>query len=356
MGRSPHWGVCNVRRCPLRGEIAYLSGRGRCKQRGDRLRLEGNKNGGQNCTGDKKRKAGGEGGKISRLTPNRAARNGRGGAYHQRTKRQKRNKVPWWCPADLTVKEFFDEQEAIDRRRAANRKAPWTENVVLEAAFFERCRRMRDHVSAEIRAAVAGFSLGDTVRVVFGVRFTQSARGAAQQLAEALRISEKCFEQELAEAKCGNGTHRGVVPRTEVARVARAVASTVTRKPGWANLEAFAMAIAEAVRRHKGSNRICFFHSAQVAFDLTSLPLGLNSNLADRGCKAPVLTGSRKGLRAVRACEGGKPTLTSVAQALGVGEKIAQTTLCAYSKYVRWYNWGITCWRCAAKQNLTAKL
>ena len=88
------------------------------------------------------------------------------------------------------------------------------------------------------------------------------------------------------------------------------------------------------------------FHSWEIVLHTLLLPLGLDRCLEDRGAEIASRTGSRRGLQIIQLQEGlsKSPTVADIAARYDMPADKAQTSLCVYSKYVRYWHDGIGRW------------
>ena len=255
---------------------------------------------------------------------------------------------------DLSFDEYLLEQERIDSRRNADpdcKQGRWTDNPLLHYGFFERNDRQKDTVSTECASVVRSACMNAKdetakrdvfVKIFGGVRFTQGRRGAAQKLAEALCVSNEAWSKAIVNSACGAGVYRGVIPRSMVPQRLLKLCDFLRTKSCFDSVEELQSCIADVMKTHRRP----FFHSAQLAFDLTHEPYRTGVCLRDGGRSCPLLVGSRRGLSYVNKFfpKDEPETIASLAKRLSRRPTVIQTTLCAYHKYVKVWNFGINRW------------
>lgn len=340
--------VCIQPGCKANRGISY---NGLCKKcRTDRW-LQGSSAGGSNGTGECKAKA------FKKLNGKRRAANARKGGLLSAIKRNMEHCTQGGDlrPPDLTFQAFVTEQNAIDQRRAAGRAPPWTEHPLLEHGFFERCDRMKDAVSKQLIHAVAGLrrrfqpdqARAAAIRVCAGLRLTQSARGTAYTLA-GVAHSPKLFRLELQQTKCGNGVYRGVVRRVDQPPLIEALVRKFMGIQTFDDVFDAAARVSQTLKLppsgKSATERTSVFHAAQIAFDLIDPRLALGFRVLKKD-DCPLLIGSRRGLNFIRQFTGDSSiTLATLAAECNMDPVCAQTSLCAYGKYVLSWNLGLTRW------------
>ena len=139
---------------------------------------------------------------------------------------------------------------------------------------------------------------------------------------------------------CGARVYRAVIPRRMVPPRLRKFCDFLRTKSCFDSIEELQSCIADVMK----TRRRPLFHSAQ--FDLTHEPYRTGVRLRDGGRSCPLLVGSRKGLSYVNKLfpKDEPETIASLAKRLSRRPTVIQTTLCAYYKYVKVWNFGINRW------------
>ena len=251
----------------------------------------------------------------------------------------------------------MSEMNRMDAKRAAGCDPPWTCNAILHYAFMERPTRKRDATCARLLATTKKIRrlaqlrkvdwIRPLLRVVFGVCFTQARRDAALKLEPHCWSASAC-RHALQTIKCGHHTFHAVISRSALAhcleRLIQPLARALERRTMFADQEDAATQIARRV--YQACGRRAYFHAWEVVLHLMILPVRFKSLLKDGGKTASLRVGSAAGLRILQRQRHLKspPSLADISREHQMAVNDAQTCLCLYNKYVRWYHSGITKW------------
>ena len=337
----PKWEPC--------GHKGPLSNRGVCQACRKKRRLKGNAKGGE-ATGELKVAAGHKGGQWSGMM--RRIRN------FQNTGAISRN-------CDLTLEKMIALMDAQDMGTEPD-------NIILEHARLERTDRIKDrcvkilaNAARNLRRSSAmpqqksqkqGFHCTAfkpwqkcLLRLVLATVFTQGSKEAAPLLLPHVENKVSFTNVFCENVTCGSQTFRGVMCRQTLMKkafwnVEQYIVRKFSSMKMHANLAAFIEDLVRILLPCAG--RRLFFHCSEIAFFMIILPFRLQNLLRDRGREVPVRIGSIEGLRVHKAMTGldAMPTVESVAHELGITQRKAQTSLCIYGKYNRYYHQGIGRW------------
>ena len=246
----------------------------------------------------------------------------------------------------LSFHQFVEER---DRCRDASYRSP---HWVLRHGFFENTDRTWDHVSEELRRALARPGPREArVATVILLRMSGSPReserprrsgatviwshcaaafaGGAHQAA-----LERLQSYVRAMPFTGRKTYRAVLSREVLASTVAASATRLAAALDEPQRDFFALrdTVLHALLLGSSSRRRPAFASLQIAFDLHSYGMARVADVSD----CPLAVGSRRGLGHVRRWEDRRACVVSLAACMGREAPSAQTALCAYDKYVRW--------------------